>query len=623
MSGIFGVIDTSRQTDLGDLMNTMSRQMSHFSWHQTCTWQEDNRQVALGTLGIGILNTEPQPIMSIDHTIILVMKGEFYHVSDLIQALRDAGEEPHPNTPHSHLAIMAYQVWRESFVEHLDGAFTIAIWDRSRQCVILANDRFSLYPTYYAVQPGRLVFAPEVRGAACAPFVLRRLRMASVAEYIRFQHLLEDHTFHEDILRFPYASIGRLDLRSGEWTLRRYWDWDRIPYSPDIDLQEAAEETGRLLRRSVEERSSDHLRPGVFLSGGLDSRTILGMMKPREQPVVTATFGQKDSRDVHYAQQIAEAMNTRHLWFEMRGGDWVRANVDLHFKLTEGFHTWNHMHAINMLPHLQPMIDYNLSGWDGGMVMMGIELNHSPRPPFNYPIDDLALLTDIYQGSIRRFTWPGLTDVEERLLLDTNISRPIIGAAFDSLRHKFGRYQGFRQNNRAEYFFINNNCYRLLGNMVVKQRAWVEVRTPFWDYGLIDFIYQLRPEMRSNLMLYRTVITRETPDLARIPFDKQELLPSVEPIHHVHALAVKVRRRLGLFPRRHTLYADYENYLRHELRPWAESILFDKRLAERGLFNMDYVRSLMARHMSGREEWTIGKIAPLITLEMVLREYFD
>jgi asparagine synthase (glutamine-hydrolysing) len=623
MSGIFGAIDISGRTDMEALLKTMSQRMSHFPWHQTSTWQEENGQIALGIHGIGIFNAEPQPLMSMDHTVVLVMKGEFYRVPRLIQALHDAGEDPHPDTPHSHLAIMAYQVWRESFVEHLDGAFSIAIWDRSRQCVVLANDRFSLYPTYYAVQPGRLVFAPEVHGVACAPFVPRRLNLTSAAEYVRFQHLLEDHTFHEDIHRFPYASVGRFDLRSGEWAVKRYWDWDRIPYSPEIGLGEAAEEAGRLLRNAVEERSSDHLRPGVFLSGGLDSRTILGLMKPREQPVVTATFGQKGSRDVHYAEQIASAMNSQHLWFEMRGGDWVLAHVDLHLKLTEGFHSWIHMHAIHMLPQLRAVMDYNLSGWDGGTVMMGVEYSQSSRPLWYYPIDDLALETALYHGFTRRFTWPGLTDAEERLVFEAENGRRLVGLAFDSFRKTLSSYSRFRRENRADYCYVNNFSHRMFGNMVVKQRAWVEVRAPFWDYELIDFIYRLRPEMRSNLSLYRTLITRETPNLARIPFDKQELLPTVEPIHYVHALSVRVRRRLGLFPRRHTLYADYENYLRHELRPWAESILFDTRTAERGLFNMDYVRSLMARHMSGREEWTIGKIAPLITLEMVLREYFD
>jgi asparagine synthase (glutamine-hydrolysing) len=78
-----------------------------------------------------------------------------------------------------------------------------------------------------------------------------------------------------------------------------------------------------------------------------------------------------------------------------------------------------------------------------------------------------------------------------------------------------------------------------------------------------------------------------------------------------------------IFPERTTLYADYENYLREELRDWAEEILYDRRTVERGIFNPTFVRTLMGRHLSGKEQWTIGKIAPIITYEMMLRRLYD
>ena len=91
---------------------------------------------------------------------------------------------------------------------------------------------------------------------------------------------------------------------------------------------------------------------------------------------------------------------------------------------------------------------------------------------------------------------------------------------------------------------------------------------------------------------------------------------------------VQIRRSINrhirpLFRERATLYADYENYLRRELRPWAEGILNDRRTAERGLFDPPFLRSLMKRHVSGLEHWTIGKIAPIITYELMLRQLVD
>lgn len=132
-----------------------------------------------------------------------------------------------------------------------------------------------------------------------------------------------------------------------------------------------------------------------------------------------------------------------------------------------------------------------------------------------------------------------------------------------------------------------------------------------------------------NLSLHRAILQRETPNLALVPYEDDEMLPtSREGLRRVQGVGVRLKRRINkhvfpLFRQRSKLYADYENYLRQELRPWAEAILFDRRTEERGLFSPEYLRTLMARHVSGKEPWTLGKIAPLITLEMVFRRYFD
>lgn len=620
MSGLFGIVNPVG--DIPSFLNSTVARLSHRPWYHADTWVAPNMPLGLGRLGIGIFNTEPQPIRSEDNNIVLFMSGELYETAALRRRLEASGNAPAPRSNIApELALAAYQSFGPSFAKELNGAFFIAIYDRTQNQLILTNDRFGLYPHYYYLQGDKLVFAPEVKGVLAAPFVPRKLNNVSVAEYMRFQQLFGEKTFHQDISLFPYGSFARFELGQNRWTTERYWDWNQVPDNTKMSFDEALEEGAKVLRRAVERLSTDQYRPGAFLTGGLDSRTIVGLIPPRTPPPVTATFGVHNARDVYYAERIAQAVGSNHHWFDFPNGNWVLENLDLHLKLTEGFHSWMHMHSITMLPKLRQIMDHNLTGWDGGTVMGD---KYHIRTAYNQPVDEASVVAESFTRFSQNHKWPGLTEPEEEMLYTPAFRPQMQGVAFDSLRQEFHRFWDFRHDYSAEYFYMVNHVWRFTINMVTTARSHIEVRFPFFDYDLIDFIYSLRPEIRGDQILYRHIITQETPKLARIPYDKQEFLPTMNPLlHKAHALSVRARRRLKVYPVRPTLYADYENYLRNELRSWAEGILYDRRTAERGIFSIPYLHSLMERHISGREQWTIGKIAPLITFEMVMREYFD
>jgi asparagine synthase (glutamine-hydrolysing) len=406
--------------------------------------------------------------------------------------------------------------------------------------------------------------------------------------------------------------------------VKPYWTFDDIPYRPETGFEEAAQEAGRLLRRAVKRLSGDVYRPGVYLSGGLDSRTILGVVERR--PVVSLTYGIRNCRDVYYARHIAKAVGSDHHWFDLSNGEWVKEHVELHLNLTEGFHSWIHAHGISTLRQARQLIDVNLTGWDGGTVM-GHEDNVEPLQIL--AVDDAALLTRLFYLFNQKYTWPSITEAEEALLYREPIRSKVRGLAFESFRAELSSYLDYRPDVRGEYFYIRNHCCRLTQSLVVFTRSHIEVRFPFFDYDLFDFLYSVPSPLRGHRAMYRAVIRRETPRLAYIPYDHDEFLPMPRTlIRGLHALGVKLRRRFNthiwpVFPERHTLYADYENYLRGELRSWAEGILFDRRTVERGIFDPAFLRTLMDRHLCGFEQWTIGKIAPIITYEMMLRRLYD
>jgi len=618
MPGLFGLVSGGGD-DAAPFLDRAASVLAHRPWYSSSRWVDVG--VGIAQSSIGLLNRDPQPAVSADGRHVLFMAGEFYRVDELRGRLAAAGAAVAPDAADQEVALAAFRALGADCAGLLDGAFLLAVYDRVSLDLTLINDRMGLYPAYCWTAGQRFVFAPEVRAVLSAPGVPRVLDLTAVAEYLRFQHLLETRTFHEGIHLLPPGVIGTFSARDGRWTVRRYWDWDAIPERRDLSFDEAVEEAAARLRGAVAAMSRGRLRTGVFLSGGLDSRTLLGFLAEAHSRPVTATFGAAGSRDVHYAGRIARAAGSRHHWFELRDGRWVLDNLPLHFALTEGFHSWVHMHGISMLPALREVLDVNLTGWDGGTVMGHPD---SANPMLNRPPDDTTLTALVFDGLTRQYTWPGLTESEERLLFAAPYRPRLVGRAFESFTTAFAGYARYRLDNRAEYFYVRNHCARLTQNMVTFMRSHIEVRCPFWDPPLLDLMYGIRHELRWNRQLYRTLLTRELPRMARIPYDKDERLPTTTPwLRHPHTLAGKITRTLGLWAARPSLYADYEHYLRHELRAWAEDLVLDPSARTREYLDAGFVASLMRRHAAGHELWTIGKVASIITLEMVLRDFFD
>lgn len=619
MSGVFGIVDLQRKSAIADTLHQIGQRLTHREWYRAEKWASPAVPVGLGRSGIGIFNPEPQPIHSEDQTLTVVAVGEIYNDAALEKLLAERGLKPRSSVLPEQV-LCAYRAFGLDFPKHLEGVFFAVVFDLTQRRVVLANDRFGLYPHYIWQRDGQLAFAPEVKGVLCAPFVTRTLDLTAVDQYVRFQQVVGRRTFHEGIQMFRYATVATFSLDDGTWQEFPYWDFDQIPDLHHVTFDEAVVEAGRLFRKAIEKRTSDALRPGVFLSGGMDGRLISGMMVQSGKKPVTAGFGREMSRDVQYGRRIAAALGTQHLWFDMPNADWVLQNIDLHLATTEGFHSWIHMHGANMLSDVRPLMDYNLTGWEGAI--WGHPEQH--LPPLIFPVSWEALAAENYHAYSNYFSWPCMREVDALNLYSEAMKPQMHGRAYDSLQADFARYKAFKLENAAEYFVWCEGCNRITINMNTLARTHIEVRFPMWDYAFTDFMFGMPVKNRHDRRLYRTVMTRELPHLARLPVDKDDYLATTEPWRYrSHKFLTKVSKRLKLRQDYFSLYFDYEEALKTQLRPWAEGILFDERTRARGLFNMEYVRTMMDRLLSGREYPMLGSVSHLITFELVMRELFD
>lgn len=614
MSGVFGLASSHRAAAIPALADQMQRNLSSTSRSVIENFADDKAGVALGRLGIGVFNSYPQPLWNRDHTIAIVMAGEFYrsdHSSDRWQGER-----------HEEQALSLYEKLGEAFASRLAGAFSIAIWDSPRQKLILANDRFGLYPVYYSHASGKFAFAPEMKALLNPSEGEHRLDLTALSEYVRFQQLLGDKTFFEGIALLPGACTAIYDLRQSSLKIRPYWDFDQIPaLPPGLRFKEAVEEANRLLNRAVDVRMQGPHRVGVYLSGGVDSRVLLGMIGRERMPVPTVTYGMANCRDVVYASGVARAMHTDHHWFDFRDGEWVGQYASLHFELTEGFHSWIHAHGISILDQAKDLMDVNLAG------LHGQELNWEDPALFAAP-DEPAFAARLFWALTRDTTWPSIDEAEEAELYAPELSRNLRGRALQSLHEEAARLDYLPTSLRTLAFSCATDR-RLFQYYTVFHRSQIEQRFPFYDYDYFDFVHALPQEMISGRRLRKAVIYTYLPHLAGIPYDKDDLPITRYGAAHLAAKATRVARaaiskRVGtLFSARGSLHSDYEGWLRHELRSWGEDLLISPRARSRGLFRSDAVASLWNRHQSGLEPNFIGKIAPLMTIELLLRRFMD
>jgi asparagine synthase (glutamine-hydrolysing) len=624
MSGVVGFIHFPPD-ELESLRTKSAECLCRFPWNTWDWYSDPSRTIGLGRAEIGIFNPQPQPVSSSDGKLLSFFSGELYRSHSLRNRLEANGcqfirhDDPE-------FVLFAYEKLGDSFISELEGVFHLVILDLRSHTLLVANDRFGLRPLYWTKYKDRLVFAPEVKALLFDPDFQKRLNPVAVDEYMRFQMLLGDKTFFQGIELLPPASFLRFDLKTNTLKILPYWSFDNIDTNKSkVSYADILRESARLFQEAVEIRCSKSHKEGIYLSGGVDSRLLAASLAKKHSPVLTLTFGNRNSIDVALAAKVAAVLKSDHHYFEFTDGRWILDWADLHFDLTEGYHSWIHCDGISTYEKARDWIDINLTGWD-----IGGTLGSRWRHPLLYKaVDRCAFECALYHFYSQQHTWPGLTDAEEYSLYTEKSSSVLNGLAFESLQAEARKLEAFSFLRRADYFYLLQHARKFTFYRVIAANAFFENRIPSHDYRLFDFIYSYPQLWPSSKQVEKDIIEMINPKLALIPDDKSGLLfthnNTLRGLHHLWTRSKqRINRHLApIFRQPVSLYADWENWLRSELKEWAAGLLLDGRLEQRGMFDIDSVRSLFERHLSGKERHTIGKIAPIMTLELVLRRFFD
>jgi len=273
-----------------------------------------DKNIGLGHRRLSIidLKTGRQPIHNEDGSIWIVFNGEIYNYLELKSFLEKEGHKFYTNTD-TEVIVHLYEVLGEGCVDKLRGMFSFAIWDGNNKKLFLAVDRLGEKPLYYAVVGDNLVFASEIKSILQFPEIDRKVNPNSLYNYLRFFYVPGPDTLFEGIYKLLPGHILTCDYKNNI-SVAEYWD---VKFSYENRSEEYfIDRLYKLLSDSVRMRLISDVPIGAFLSGGIDSSFIVGLMSQMtEEPVKTFSVGferEEIYNEFKYAQMAAEHFGTDH-----------------------------------------------------------------------------------------------------------------------------------------------------------------------------------------------------------------------------------------------------------------------------------------------------------------------
>lgn len=239
---------------------------------------------------------------------VLVYNGEIYNYQELREGLRNLGYSFSSDSD-TEVILAAYQEYGTNCVEMFEGMFAFVIYNKQKKEYILARDRIGIKPLYYMSTKTGLAFSSEVTALLESGFADRTLNNCAVKDYLRLGYVPGPETIIRNVKSIQPGSILIYDIESNETRTRNYWELNFGKEEPDID------NLRNVLEKSVKKRLRSDVPLGAFLSGGLDSSTIVGMMRMGRQDSVhtcSIDFEESEHSESKFASLVAEKFGTEH-----------------------------------------------------------------------------------------------------------------------------------------------------------------------------------------------------------------------------------------------------------------------------------------------------------------------
>jgi asparagine synthase (glutamine-hydrolysing) len=623
MPGLCGIIGPRHDAALTDRFSQMLNRLRHQSWYEVDQYSNVAAGAALGRVSLGFLQTGPQPIWNADRSVCCAMAGEIYKDAEIVQRLRAAGsrsERIHDGSAsHAELLLHGFLSEGREFFRQLNCTFVAAIWEANKRRLTLINDRFGTKPLYYSHQADRFLFASEIKSILSNPDVSRAPNPRGVAQFFSFGQLLCDDTLLADVKALPPAAWITYDQTTDRLNIDRYRRLSEIQFDPAQTQAEFYDRVDAVLVEAVRVRTENSPPLGISLSGGLDSRTILGLIDHGSVPIKSVSMGVRGGLDHLCAQRLADLANRDHhcSYLDKRFLENYPRLMRRMVHLTDG-HYLDQCIVLPTLPKYRELgIQVLLRGHAGELAHMDKAYCFSLDAE-GWAIRDEASLRMWLRRHLSAFILEGLSHP----LLTGMSSGALQALADESLDEAMADSAGVDPPlHRIWHLFITERLRRETAMSMAKIGAFMETRLPFLDNDVIAALLSGRPEWKRGDDIQAEILRRCRPEFLSvinantgIPLGAAAWRGWVAKVHY------RVLGKLGL-----PGYQPYERlglWLRRELRPWVGKTLLGERTLARGIFDADSVREIIKQHHSRNANHTALLMALLI-FEFGQREFID
>lgn len=617
MCGIAGIVSMDGRGVAREELQAMCAALAHRGPDDEGYYIAPGVGLGMRRLSIIDLVTGRQPVTNEDGSVWVVLNGEIYNFRELRAELLARGHTFATATD-TETIVHLYEEYGPRCVDRLRGMFAFALWDSRTLRLLLARDRVGIKPLYYATIGGRLLFASEVKALLQLPDVERRLNWRAVGHLFATRYTPESESVIEGVHKLPPGHL--LDARPGtSFHLQRYWD---VAFVPDRTrpAAEVAERLRELLEESVRLHLVSDVPLGAFLSGGIDSSSVVATMaRLASGPVKTFSIGftDPDYNELQYARLVAERFGTDHRELVLEP-DVFGIIDDLAWHLDEPFGDQSAIPTYMVSQLAAEHVTVALSGDGGDELFAGYDRYAVEARERRYPLPlpvraGLRILAralpDDMRGRnlIRHLSLPAA----ERYLHTATVFgfeeqaklfRPDIFALVagdDPWRAAAGYLAKTDGQWLAALQYLDVKTYLPLDILTKVDRMSMahslEARVPLLDHRLVEFAATIPDELKLRNGATKRIFKRAM----------RGILPDAVIDRSKRGFAIPLGR-----------------WFRGQLNNFLRDLLLSNRTRQRGIFHTPYIEQLLAQHERKRRDYD-AQLWTLISFELWCRTFLD